>query len=67
MNDVVLWNVFELAVNVFQGFIFMFFCYKFLGSKFEDKKSLTCLAVASGAEIIAITSVNYFYEVTTSD
>lgn len=63
MNDVVLWNVFELAVNVFQGFIFMFFCYKFLGSKFEDKKGLTCLAVASGAEIIAITSVNYFYEV----
>lgn len=63
MDNVVLWNLFELAVNVFQGFIFMFFCYKFLGSKFEGKKGIICLAAASAAETIAITSVNYFYQV----
>lgn len=63
MNNVVLWNLFELLVNVFQGFIFMFFCYKFLGSKFEGKKGIICLAAASAAEVLAITSVNYFYQV----
>ena len=63
MDNVVLWNLFELLVNVFQGFIFMFFCYKFLGSKFEGKKGIICLAAASAAEVLAITSVNYFYQV----
>lgn len=39
MNDVVLWNVFELAVNVFQGFIFMFFAINFWAVNSRTKKA----------------------------
>lgn len=63
MDNTVLWTLFELVVNVFQGFVFVFFCYKFLGSKFEKKKTIICLAGFSLLEFLAITVQNYIYGV----
>lgn len=56
-------NLFELAVNVFQGFIFMYFCYKFLGGRFDKKKNRICLLSFSLAEILVMTLQNYYFVV----
>ncbi len=32
-----LWDLFEISVNCFQGFVMMYFPFKFLGGKFSDK------------------------------
>lgn len=33
----ILWNLFDIGVNCFQGFIMMYFPFKFLGGRFSDK------------------------------
>lgn len=33
----ILWNVFEIAVNLYQGFVMMFFPFKYLGGKYSEK------------------------------
>ncbi len=33
----ILWNIFDIGVNCFQGFIMMYFPFKFLGGRFSDK------------------------------
>lgn len=33
----ILWDLFEISVNCFQGFIMMYFPFKFLGGKYSDK------------------------------
>lgn len=57
------YDIFEIVVNIFQGFLFMFFCYKFLGGKFDKKKNLICLLSFSAAEILIMTLQNYYFVV----
>lgn len=33
----ILWNLFEIGINCFQGFIMMYFPFKFLGGKFSSR------------------------------
>lgn len=56
-------NLFELSINVFQGFIFMFFCYKFLGGKFDKKKNMIYLLAFSCVEFLIIALQNYYFVV----
>ena len=63
-------TVFELSINVFQGFIFVYFCHGFLGSRFkppEGKKhtnlEMVLYVTASLLMALLITMINLYYEV----
>ena len=69
MNEIIS-TVFELSVNVFQGFIFVYFCHGFLGSRFkppEGKKhtslEIALYVTASLLMALLITMINLYYEV----
>ena len=69
MNEIIS-TVFELSVNVFQGFIYVYFCHGFLGSRFKppEGKKRTSLEIAlyvtaSLLMALLITMINLYYEV----
>ena len=63
-------TIFELSINVFQGFINVYFCHGFLGSRFkppEGKKhtnlEMVLYVTASLLMALLITMINLYYEV----
>lgn len=55
----ILWDLFEISINCFQGFIMMFFPYKFLGGKTTGGFIKNHGAVFSVALAILISLMNY--------
>lgn len=58
----VLWDLFEIAVNFFQGFIMTFFAYAYLGDK-NNRKFLKSSGVLYGIVLAATISILDYYMV----
>lgn len=58
----VLWDLFEITVNFFQGFIMMFFAYVYLGDK-NDRKFLKSGGVLFGIVLAAAISILDYYTI----
>lgn len=53
----ILWNVFEITINIFQGFILIYFQYAYLGCKEKRNKTRDCIFYSLFLAL-AITIVN---------
>ncbi len=58
----ILWDLFEIAVNFFQGFIMTFFAYAYLGDK-NNRKFLKSSGVLYGIVLAATISILDYYMV----
>lgn len=58
----VLWDLFEITVNFFQGFIMIFFAYSYLGDK-NDKKFLPSSGVLFGIALATSISILDYYTI----
>ena len=55
----ILWIVFEIAVNIYQGFICAYFVLKFLTPKSKTNVKIYML-LSGGTQALILTSMNYF-------
>lgn len=53
-------TVFELFINLFQGFLFVTFCYRFLGGRFSKVKNNIIAAFMILVMFFAVTIQNYY-------
>ncbi len=53
--------IFELLVNLFQGIMFVTFCYKFLSTTENKMKNKIAYCTAVVLMFLSITLINYFY------
>lgn len=58
MKDV-LWAIFELLVNLYQGVLFAYFIWKSLGNKYGGNKNRILFMLCSLSYFIAVTVANY--------
>ena len=57
-----LWDLFEITINFFQGFIMIFFTHSYLGDK-NDKRFLKSSGVLYGIALASAISILDYYTV----